>query len=278
METKRRYSCYATLLDAFQNFLDAEKNYNLYFSSDNAKMTVDEWCEKQRDELIERINRVSFTSEAAAKGTAFNQLVDALIKHPQEFYREQGCGSEDITFTVTTKEVRKRNDEPRTEEFYDVVYTNTTVIQGEDSVAAYSFSFPKMLVDEFATYYEGASSQVYCSGTLNTAFGEIDLYGYIDELLPFSVHDIKTCKCYKAGKFKDHWQHIVYPFCLRKSGIDVAMFEYNVTDFKDTYTELYVYEEQRDVPRLRDICERFIQFIEQHRERITDTRVFRSRF
>ena len=139
-----------------------------------------------------------------------------------------------------------------------------------------TFNFFKDVTDEFVTYYEGALPQVFVKGTLETHFGTIDLYGYADELLPFSCHDIKTTKNYHSGNFKEHWQHIVYPFCLKQMGMDISHFEYNVTNFKETFSEVYVFEEERDIPKLRDICERFIQFVETNRDVITDTKVFKS--
>ena len=78
----KHYSAYATLLDSFQSYLDAEKTYYKYFTSENPSVTVDEWCDKMYIDLINKINRVPFTSEAADRGTAFNELVDALIKKP----------------------------------------------------------------------------------------------------------------------------------------------------------------------------------------------------
>lgn len=56
-----KYKIYATALDAFQYYLDSE--------SDTAYQ-----------EFIDRLNRKPFTSEAAEKGTAFNNLVDELLK------------------------------------------------------------------------------------------------------------------------------------------------------------------------------------------------------
>ena len=110
--SRKHYSAYATLLDAFQSYLDAEKTYNKYFTSDNPSMTVDEWCDKMYIDLINRINRVPFSSEAADKGTAFNELVDALIKVPlEERLRDDNMESEHITFRVVTLNIKPRGGE-----------------------------------------------------------------------------------------------------------------------------------------------------------------------
>ena len=63
---------------------------------------------------------------------------------------------------------------------------------------------------------------------------------------------------------------------MKQMGMDISHFEYNVTNFKETFSEVYVFEEERDIPKLRDICERFIQFVETNRDVITDTKVFKS--
>ena len=65
-------------------------------------------------------------------------------------------------------------------------------------------------------------------------------------LMPLSIHDIKTTSKYEAFKYKNNWQHIVYPFC---TGIND--FEYNITDFKDTYTEKYIFNKESDTERLK---------------------------
>lgn len=105
-------------------------------------------------------------------------------------------------------------------------------------------------------------------------------YGLIDELMPTSVHDIKTTGSYTVGKFKDHHQHLVYPYALMQNGSDVRTFEYNIVEFNkggyvvDTYTETYVFNPERDIPILTNHCEEFIRFLEENRKLITDTKIF----
>lgn len=65
-----QYKIYPTLLDA----------YAWYKKSDNPDA---------KQELIDKINRVPFESEAAAKGTAFNNLVDAALRNRwNSFYED----------------------------------------------------------------------------------------------------------------------------------------------------------------------------------------------
>ena len=54
------------------------------------------------------------------------------------------------------------------------------------------FYFDIKLVREFSNYYKGALTQQFVSAIVPTAFGDVEVYGYVDELMPQSVHDIKT--------------------------------------------------------------------------------------
>lgn len=288
---RKHYSAYATLLDGFQSYLDAEKTYNKYFTSENPSMTVDEWCDKMYTDLINKINRVPFTSEAADRGTAFNELVDALIKRPlDDRLKGNDMECEKITFRVVLLQIKgRRKTDPVVEKLaYEVIYDPDkkkreeaiAKLKGDEETPAFqepqTFTYFKDVTDEFVDYYDGAMSQVFLKGTLETSCGDIDLYGFADYLMPFSCHDMKTTKNYHAGNYKDHWQHLVYPFCLHRMGMDISHFEYNITNFKETFSEVYVFEPSRDIPKLRDICEHFIQFLEANRDVITDEKVFKS--
>ena len=143
-----------------------------------------------------------------------------------------------------------------------------------------TFTFHIDLCREFANYYKGALTQQRVEAILPTAYGSVLVYGLIDELMPTSVHDIKTTGSYTVGKFKDHHQHLVYPYALMKNGSDVRTFEYNIVEFNkggyvvDTYTETYVFNPERDIPILTNHCEEFIRFLEENRALITDTKIF----
>lgn len=252
------YAFYATLLDSFQNYLDTDELWEKYFGhSEDPKFTADEWADKQFVELINKINRVSFTNEAVEKGTAFNNVVDMLVEGRTE----------------NEKFVLRTDEEKRLIQIAE--RTVSTAENGErQEVLANARSFNLDVALEFGCYYKGAVPQYFTRGTIETCYGNVDLYGYIDYLMPFSVHDLKTCKSYSAGAYKNHWQHLVYPYTLRQSGIDVSAFEYNVTNFRETFTELYVFDEQRDVLKIREMCESFIRFLNANRSLITDKKVF----
>ena len=205
----------------------------------------------QHASLIDRINRVPFTSEAASKGTAFNAVIDTLI-----------TGQFDDN--VKMSKVVDENDKP-------------LAIQAE--LGGFTFHFPYEVCKEFALYYKGAIPQVRVSAILHTMYGDVEVYGFIDELMPLSVHDIKYTGNYTASKFKHHSQHLVYPYCLLQNGSDIRTFEYNVAEESksgkwQTYTETYVFDPDRDVPILRERCEGLIEFLLQNRKFITDRRIF----
>lgn len=242
MQKPIKYRFYATLLDAFQGYLDTEKNYNLFYTNPDSEkfVTYDVYENKVLKELIDKINRVPFESEAADKGTAFNEIVDALIA---------GTNSEKCPFTI------------------DMGYIFT-------KYKNWNFAFKESLCREFANYYEGAMSQVFVTAPIDTKYGVVELYGFIDELMPFSVHDIKTTKFYSAYKFQDHWQHLVYPYCLSQIGSSTQYFEYNITNYEETFTERYEYVPERDVPILRNHCEALIEFLMTYRHLITDKKIF----
>ena len=250
MKKRPDYLLYATLLDAYTAYASSGELYRQYWGfSEDPALSEDEFEEKQRLSLIDRINRVPMKwedSEAADRGTAFNEAVDCIILN--------------------------RKSE-KMDMFSD---RDTGVIR-----AAYNsrtFVFPISLCREFAGYFSGGLPQVRTEAILPCRYGDVLLYGYIDELMPASVHDIKTTSKYSAGKFRRNWQHIVYPYCLNESGNRVSDFEYNIAVIKgdkyETFTEHYAYVPERDIPRLTECVEGLIEFIEANRDLITDRKIF----
>lgn len=244
------YKFYATLLDSFMDYQDSDAIYDKYWGwSENPPHTPEEFHQLQFQGLIDKINRVPFDSEAADKGTAFNEVVDCMIEHRK---------SEKV-------KVEKVIVDNHVTAIYSV-YNNR------------SFSFDINLLREFADYYKGALTQQYVESVIHTSKGNVLIYGYIDELMPTSVHDIKTTSQYYVGKFKNHSQHLVYPYCLIQSGNDIKTFEYNVATIGvngyQTYTETYVFNPERDIPILTQRIEDLIQFVEDNRHLITDKKIF----
>ncbi|MDR1335945.1 MAG: HNH endonuclease, partial [Tannerella sp.] len=217
-----------------------------YGFSEDPKISEEDFVEKQRLSLIDRINRVPVPWEDTGKmdaGTAFNEVVDCIV-------------------------LNKKSDRMN-------IWSESGAVMARYNER--TFIFPVSLCREFAAYYRGAIPQVYTEAILPTQYGNVLLYGYIDILMPASVHDIKTASKYSAGKYRRNWQHIVYPYCLNQSGNSVRDFEYNIavlTGAVGTYTEYYGYTPERDVPRLTECVEGLIDFILLHGDLITDKKIF----
>ena len=243
------YKIYATLLDAYWNYRQSAEVWEKYWGgSENPPHSPEEFEQQQLRDLIDRINRKPFDSEAADRGTAFNELVDAAIERrmPNDMKVERIQG--DTLYLVTY------NDR--------------------------QFIFPFYLIRDMAHHYQGALTQQRVEALLPTAYGNVLVYGLIDELMPLTVHDIKTTGSYSVGKFRHHHQHLVYPYALRENGVDIRRFCYDVVEFNKkgqhcgSYTEEYLFRPERDIPILRNHCEEFIRFLEEHRDEITDKKVF----
>ncbi len=237
---KTQYRFYATLLDSFQNYLDSSEIYQQYWGfAEDPEKSEEDFETEQFNSLIDKINRVPFESEAADKGTAFNEVIDCLIENRQ---------SESMVMSSTENEG-----------FITVKYKENV------------FLFPLALCVEFRDYFKGAITQHRASATIETKYGDVELYGIVDELMPDKIHDIKTTSKYNVGKYRKGWQHIVYPYC-----IGINDFEYTITNFKETFTECYTFVPERDVERLRSHCEAFIEFLALNEELITDKKIFNN--
>jgi hypothetical protein len=252
MRINVRYNIYSTLLDGYSDYVHSADIYDKYWGfSESPGITPEEFEQKQFQGLIDKINRVPMKwedSEKADRGTAFNEIVDCIVS---------GRKSEKMDISS-----------PKEAGMITAAYNNR------------KFVFPISICREFADYFKGAQSQVFTEAVLPTGYGDVLLYGYIDELMPLSVHDIKTTGNYEAWKFKGKWQRIVYPYCLNENGNAVNRFEYNilVTDKygnNETVTEEYGYtHDEATIDCLRLFVEGFIQFLEENRGLITDGKIF----
>lgn len=252
MNAQPKYKFYATLLDGFQGYLQATEIWQQYWGgSDNPSKSLSEFEKEQFEGLINRINRVPFDSEAADRGTVFNEVVDMIIL------------GQSYSDKVTVNSDKEKG-----------IITAILTVRPERV-----FEFPIAVCAEFARYYKGATPQVFTEGVLPTSYGDVLLYGYIDELMPNAVHDIKTTGKYSVGKYRNNWQHLVYPYCLGLQGCSVTEFEYNVAQIDkygriETFTEQYVYRAERDIPLLQSHCEMLIDFLDYNRHLITDKKIF----
>lgn len=277
-----KYRFYATILDAFLGYLNSDIVWEKYWEwSENPPHTPEEFHELQFQELIDRINRKPFDSEAADRGTAFNEIIDCMVENRKSESMQIESVKQKFVNTICNKPFgfNCRNTHCENCSFYKEE-EREKVISIKAIYNNREFVFPISLCREFADYFKGALTQQRVEAILPTAYGNVLVYGLIDELMPTSVHDIKTTGSYTVGKFKDHHQHLVYPYALMQNGSDVRTFEYNIVEFNkggyvvDTYTETYVFNPERDIPILTNHCEEFIRFLEENKSLITDKKIF----
>lgn len=268
-----KYRFYATILDAFWGYLNSDAVWERYWGwSETPPHTPEEFHELQFQELIDRINRKPFDNEKADRGTAFNEIIDCLVENRKSDVMQ-------IERVYKVKIIGQVDNCDPDERWANVEPTNE-VIALKATYNNREFTFPISLCREFANYFKGALTQQRVEAILPTLYGDVLVYGFIDELMPTTVHDIKTTGSYTVGKFKDHHQHLVYPYALMQNGSDVRTFEYNIVEYNkgghvvDTYTETYVFVPDRDIPILTSHCEMFISFLEENRNLITDKKIF----
>ena len=265
-----RYRIYPSLLDKFQSFLDAEQaveeSSNLDDDGEYIE-TADEMSDRLERELLDAINRVPKKPiEAIDKGTCFNEVIDCLIARRKCEYdgMEIQSGDLDGNRVITAK------------------------------LNGFEFMFDRDMCLDFAgTYFADATcnnaaiSQHLCSAILPTKYGDVELYGYVDEIKGDLVIDIKTTRRYDFGKFGKGWQRHLYPYCLIASGemASIRAFCYDVVLWSGGtktnpitkgkfYREWYDFHYDQSQKALTMITERFIEWLEAHRAQITDKKIF----
>lgn len=281
MQTQRpKYRLYPSLLDAFQGLLDyedvANEPWNKVSEAAHTRgeyldkevgeyiLTPDEMFSKLEQDLIDTVNRVDGEpSEAADRGTCFNEIVDCLIAH-------KPCAREDMEIHT----LRDEND-------------NALAIRAE--MDGFTFDFDVALCKEAAEYFKDSLSQVLVEAPLETNYGTVVLYGYIDEWRLNIIYDIKTTGYYDFGKYARKWQKHVYPYCCITSGLTTEVAEFEYTVYKLTkpshynpvirgtqYRESYTYDHDMTTVLLRMMCERFIEWLTAKADAglITNKRIF----
>ena len=187
MQTQQpKYRFYATILDCYQNYIDSDIIWEKYWGfSENPPHTPEEFRQQQFQQLIDRINRVPFDSEAADKGTAFNEVIDCLIENRKSAKMQIERIVEPDTITQVVGQVDNCDPDER---WADVeVYPNPHAGKITGIKAYYNdkvFEFDIKLCREFAAYFKGALTQQFVSAILPTDLGSVEVYGYIDELMP----------------------------------------------------------------------------------------------
>lgn len=277
MEKTIKYRIYPSLLDKFQELLDyekvAEEDWNKISESaiergeypgydvGDYKLTPDEMYVKLESDLINSINRCpKDPNEAADKGTAFNEIVDCLIENRKS--SKDDCN----IYSMSNK--------------YGI-----KVIRAE--INGFVFDYDIALCEEAASYFAGSLTQFFAQSIMDTTYGNVEIYGYIDEWPNNKMFDIKTTGRYTFGKFERKWQRHAYPWCVINSGLatEIESFTYWVVEWayqrvgeplkaKSITPETYTYDHNTSETLLRNHIEKFIEWIELRREFIQDQKIF----
>lgn len=248
LQSQPKYNIYPTLLDAFASYLNSSQVYQKYYGfTENPQISEEEFEQKKFGELIGKINRVPLEdSYAADKGTMFNEIIDCLVERRK------------------SKQMHLVSD----------IENHLIVAQWKGITEGFNIHDCKTI----AGALKGSVCQTFHEGFLETRYGVVRMYGFTDFLLPFRIVDLKTTSNYSAFKYRENWQHIVYPYLMHFNGNFVSDFTYLVYKWKkdggEIFEEEYRYEEGRDLPLLVEIVEQFIEFLEANREVITDGKIF----
>lgn len=280
-----KYKFYPSLLDAFQNYLDCEANYEKFYGfSDEPSMTFEQYEQEKFQSLIDSINRVPFDSEAADRGTVFNEIVDCILLGVK--------GTRDDVTLRSSASYNVIHQEGATDEvgkplFYDEWEEKVEQPCVLGTIGDREFYFDIRLCKMAAEHLRDGLPQLYVEATMETEHGDVLLYGYPDYVRTNRVFDLKTTSRYEFGKYRKYWQQHVYPWALIKSGkcSDISAFEFTAFQLKggtqktplitgEMFPEIYVYSHDRSEEMLRGICTQFIEFLENNRALITDKKVF----
>lgn len=305
------YAFSPSLLDAFQHMLDTKLEE--FFYKDETGAWHLNWNETEesfhyseeevdallKQEFIDKVNKVPQPpSEAASKGTAFNEIVDCLIlkrkpTNPAIVIKTIRKGEDlydarvaKLSYEADTlgKDVvpEELNMQECVEEFSKIGVTFIYV-----GIDGFEFFFDKDFCLEAAEYFKGSIAQYYTKGMLETSKGVVELHGYIDYLRQDRLYDAKTTKSYTFGNYQKKWQRYAYPYTLIESGMmnDVTSFEFTIYVLKGgtktsplisgtQYKEVYTYDHEQAREMLTQQCERLAEFLEENRDLITNPKVF----
>ena len=261
------YRITPTILNKWTELVNADRDWETYYgSADEPSISSEDYYAKKVHELLDTINRVPFTSEAASRGTALNELVDCIVDNRKQ--------REDMTVKRIYSDVEAFSDQK--------VIALRTLLDG------YSFLFDISLVRSLAEYFKGAICQYRCEAVMDTEFGPVILYGDADYILRDVVYDLKSTSKYTAyGKFEEGWQKDLYPWALIESGEmeGITGFEYTIVPLSggtstsplitgEIKTEWYDYSHGMATRRLRKVLEAFLPWLEEHRSYIFHPRIF----
>ena len=313
MKTLQPNYCFSpSLLDAFQRMVDTKVEE--FFYKDETGAWHLNWNETEetlhyseeevdallKQEFIDKVNKVPTPpSEAASKGTAFNEIVDCLVKkckpsNPSIVIKTIRSGEDlfdampkpatllvngqEMMDAVATQDLKKKCFEEFAKIGVPFIYA---------ALDGFEFFFDKDFCIEAAEYFKNCICQYYTKGLLETSKGIVELHGYIDYLRQDRLFDAKTTKQYAFGNYQKKWQRYTYPFTLIESGMmnEVNSFEFTIYLLKGgssrtplitgtQYKEVYTYDHEQARKMLTQQCERVIEFLEENRSLISNKKVF----
>lgn len=302
MSKKLRYRFYPTLLDAFQNYVDSNSIWDKYYgNSETPSLTMEEFHSQKLQDLLDNINRVEHDpSEAAAKGTCLNEIVDRLVLKSNPTESDVIVKSvHDIDTCISAIKNRVFDPNRSNVENNEISYVRAQELLDKirqpfiyASVDGFAFYFDIQFCKEIANYFHGCLCQYRTSASLPTSKGDVELYGYIDYVRMKSIFDLKTTKSYAFGNYVKYNQRHAYPYCMETSGMmaEVRDFEFTVyqlsggTQRSPLITgkqnkEVYTYSRKQSTEILTANCERLIDFIQDHADQIdkSKTKIFQDR-
>ena len=259
------YRIYPSLLDKFQRFLDSEQEFESHWNVTDEgeyRKTFDEIAEANEKALLDAINRIPYEGDTTAmdKGTCFNEIIDCIINGK--------------SFINPDVELESRKDE-------NIIIASKL----EDGQAVKQFIFDLQMCKDVASRYNGALTQYFCKGYIDTSYGVVELYGYADLILQDKIIDLKTCKNYTFGDYENKWQRYVYPYCLTEAGNHINWMNFDIVKWTgggvrnpiiggEFYCEDYRYNHDLATLKLRSFLERFIEYLNSRRHLITDEKIF----
>lgn len=301
-----------SLLDAFQRMVDTKVEE--FFYKDETGAWHLNWNETEetlhfseeevdallKQEFIDKVNKVPEPpSEAACKGTAFNEIVDCLVKKCKPTNPDIVIKTIRDGFDLFEARPKPAPIVIDGKELMDALATNELQQTCCDQFAkigvpfiyasldGFEFFFDKFFCLEAAEYFKDSICQYYTKCMLETSKGVVELHGYIDYLRMDRLFDAKTTKQYAFGNYQKKWQRYTYPFSLIESGMmkEVNSFEFTIYVLKGgssrtplitgtQYKEVYTYDHEQARKMLTQQCERVIEFLEENRSLITNMKVF----
>jgi hypothetical protein len=140
-----------------------------------------------------------------------------------------------------------------------------------EQIKYYKFQKAGHVVDYFKNLLKDCPTQVYTETYLDTKYGVVKLYGFMDATKQDTIYDIKTTAKYDNPRYYTKYQHLVYLSCMAKDGMD--RFIYAITDFNDVFEEKITYSYDGD-NKLKYHVQDFIVFLEKNKDLITDKKLF----